>query len=102
MARQLCPHCNDYCLSFWSKTALGPARKMPCASCRKMVSVPWLQSTIHFLALGLIPLLIVLAVITIVGNTGLALVLALVGVIIGSAFEIWLYYRLVPLVARAA
>ena len=101
----LCPHCNRPCLGFWSKISLGPARRKPCSSCGNLVSVPWLQSSIHLLAIGLIPLFTCLFAITLfdpLSSGWLTLTMALVGLVAGSALEAWLYYRFVPLVASVA
>ena len=105
MHPQHCPHCKQHCLGFWSKLALGPARKKACASCGKMVSVPWLQSTLHLLVLGFIPLFFVLLAITLLDSapsSWITVALPMLGVATGMAIEAWLYYRFVPLVARAA
>jgi hypothetical protein len=61
----LCPNCGNHCMDFWSKVALGPARRRKCQSCGSMVSVPWLQSFLHLLVVGFIPLSICLLAITI-------------------------------------
>jgi hypothetical protein len=34
-----CPHCDQPCISFWRKQALGPATSATCRSCGKAVSV---------------------------------------------------------------
>ena len=105
MHPQQCPHCKQHCLGFWAKLGLGPARKKACASCGKMVGVSWLQSTLHFLILGFIPLLFVLLAITLLDSATsnwLTFALPILGVAAGTATEAWLYYWFVPLVGRAA
>ncbi len=104
MHPQNCPHCNQHCLGFWSKLALGPARTKACATCGKKVSVPWLQSMFHLVTLGFIPLFVVLLSITLLDSASpgsLSLVLPVAGIVAGTALEAWLYYRFVPLVTRA-
>lgn len=99
-----CPHCGQPCLTFWSKALLGPAIKKRCKSCGRFVSVPWLPS----LALGLLS-----GVVTIIGGVGAIALLdplppvwftltGVLGMIAVNAPLLWLYYRFVPLVARAA
>ncbi|NZA26239.1 hypothetical protein H0E84_07555 [Luteimonas sp. SJ-92] len=88
-------------MDFWTKVALGPARKKQCRSCGRLVSVPWLQSSLHLLATGFIALAICLVAIAVVDSSGwLSLALPLGGLVGGIAIELWLYYRFVPLVAR--
>ncbi|MDH5821892.1 hypothetical protein QFW77_02635 [Luteimonas sp. RD2P54] len=98
----LCPHCGQRCMDFWSKIALGPARKKKCQTCGNMVGVPWLQSSLHLLGMGLIPLLICVMAIAMRDSSGwLSLALPAGGILAGVAVELWLYCRFVPLVARA-
>ena len=92
-------------MSFWEKISLGPARTLKCNSCRRPVGVIWLHSLIHILALGLTPLLLVLTVLVILDSSEagwFGIVIPAAAVALGVAFELWLYYRFVPLVARAA
>lgn len=97
----LCPHCGSHCMNFWSKVALGPARKRKCQSCGSMVGVPWLQSSLHLLTMGLIPLFICLPAIAVLDSSSwLSWALPVGGILAGSTLELWLYYRFVPLVAR--
>lgn len=69
------------------------------------MSVHWLWSMLHLLAIGAIPLLFVLASIVALDSVQeewLTVIVAAAAIIAGSAVEIWLYYRFVPLVAHAA
>ncbi|MEL1266299.1 hypothetical protein [Pseudoxanthomonas putridarboris] len=69
------------------------------------MSVPWLQASLHMLALGLIPLLFCLLAITLVDSAPsnwVSVAFPLVGIAAGTAIEAWLYYRFVPLVAITA
>ena len=100
-----CPHCGNPSMTFWSKLSLGPARKLKCRSCRKPVSVFWLHGVLHLLALGLTPVLLFLASLAVLESITiewLRVALPAAALITGVAAEAWLYYRFVPLVARAA
>ena len=98
-----CPHCNKPSFGFWSKVSLGPVHQKACPDCGKMVRVPWLQSSIHLLAIGLIPLLFCLLTISLFDSSNwLSLAIPAIGVIAGTAIEMWIYYRFVPLQVGAA
>lgn len=98
-----CPRCGEPCLTFWSKTSLGPAKRKRCRSCGQSVSVPWL----HSLAIGFLS-----SVVTIVAGVGAMALLdplppgwlalaCVLGMLAANVPLVWLHYRFVPLVARA-
>src|SRR5688500_4215964 len=98
-----CHRCGELCLTFWSMTSLGPAKRKRCRSCRQSVSVPWL----HSLAIGFLS-----SVVTMVAGVGamalfdpvppgwlaLSCVLRMLAALVPL---VWLYFRFVPLVARS-
>jgi hypothetical protein len=99
-----CPHCGQTCLTVWSKNSLGAAAKRPCKACGQFVSVSWISS----LAFGLLS-----SIATVAGGISAAYVLSpiapgwlvpavLLGMLAFNAPLLWLHYRFVPLIARAA
>lgn len=99
-----CPHCRLRCLSFWSKASLGPATKRPCESCGRLVSVPWLPSLAVGLLSGVITIIVGVEAIALLGPlpSGWFALVGVLGMLAINAPLLWLYYRFVPLVARAA
>jgi hypothetical protein len=103
MSINTCPHCNNYQFGFWAKVSLSPRRKRQCQSCRGYVSVSKYRSALHLLTLGVIPLIFCLLAISITNSSSRTWwLLPVAGIVIGVLLELWLYYRSVPLVARAA
>ena len=99
----LCPHCGNQCLGFWSKVSLGLARTVRCQSCGNRVSVALLRSSLHLLAVGLIPIACGLLAMEVADAFGVSLwTTAMISIAVGVGIEFWLYYRFVPLVRRSA
>ncbi len=104
MKFNLCPHCGRPCLSFWSKVSLGPAKKAACVACGQPVGVNWPVALLHLLLSGVLAITGGLLAVSLAGPlppSVFALCL-LLGMVIGGGLELWLYYRFVPLAARAA
>ena len=41
MPKLNCPHCNEIALSVLQKTFLGPAKRVKCIACHKVIRVHW-------------------------------------------------------------
>jgi hypothetical protein len=98
-----CPHCGKHCLGFWSKISLGPIGTKGCVSCGASVSVHWLLSgvlvalmSVASLAGGLLSLYAMSPL-----PLGWFTAVFVLGSVLTSVPLLWLYYRFVPLVARA-
>ena len=68
------------------------------------MSVFWLHSALHLVALGLVPVLLLFGSLTVLESITigwLRVALPAAALMTGVAIEAWLYYRFVPLVARA-
>lgn len=104
MKFNLCPHCGQPCLSFWSKVSLGPAKKVACAACGQPVSVNWPVALLHLLLSGVLAVAGGLLAVSLAGPLppGVFTLCFLLGLVAGGGIELWLYYRFVPLAARAA
>lgn len=95
-----CPHCNNFWFGFWAKISLGPERKRRCRNCDGVVSASKSYGTAHLLTLGLIPLFFCLLSIAIADSASAGWWMPVAGILVGVMFELWLYYRAVPLVAH--
>lgn len=86
-----CPHCQQPCLSFWRKQALGPATSAKCKSCGKAVSVgPGALLTM----LPIVAAFVAARSLALPPAGGVALLLA------GACAAAYLSHRFVPLVRR--
>ena len=90
MERLECPNCHQPAISVWSKMFLGPARTIPCPSCKSRLSVPWLAT------LAVIPFLIGLIAAQLVGSFAVAAVL----LVAGALAMAWIHYQFVPLIMK--
>jgi hypothetical protein len=101
MKAYACPACGEPTIGFWQKHTLGPARSITCRNCKARVSVSWLASTAMFVLGSIAQVLGGVAAISLPllpGISGLAQFM--LGVLVASALWLWLYDRVVGLVAR--
>lgn len=100
-----CPACGRASFSFWRVQFLGPGRSLKCPACGARASVPWLLSTLFGLLavgaawLGGLCALVLLASSGWSSASGFAAVVVL-GAIVVTAPVLWLYGRVIYLVAR--
>lgn len=103
-ASNVLPALRQEVFKLLSKILLSSRRAIACASCRKLVSVSGQHRLLHALGVGLLPLSLLLVSLVVFDSHDahwLGIAMPVVAVVFGVALEAWLYYRLVPLAARA-
>ena len=58
MPKLNCPHCGEIALSGLQKSFLGPAKKVKCRACHKMVRVHWGSSLLILCFMASLPIMI--------------------------------------------
>lgn len=102
MSPLACPHCQQPCVTAWSKLSLGPGRTRTCPSCHRRFSVSWWPSVAAMLFTNIFAFAVGMLLLTTMApaSTAWSLATLTAGMVTGSLPGLWVYCRFVPLVRR--